>query len=155
MAALLAYLIGTNVLLRWASRHDPLHPIVRAALRILQVHGAALYVTPQTLIECGSVFTRPLDANGFGLSPAQAAAKLARLQRAFWLAPDTPAIYPEWQQLVTAGRVSGRQVYDARLVAVMRVHGLKHLLTVNGGDFTRYPGVVVVDPQTTGVSGNQ
>jgi predicted nucleic acid-binding protein len=31
----------------------------------------------------------------------------------------------------------GVQVHDARIVAVMNVHGVTHLLTLNGGDFSR------------------
>jgi hypothetical protein len=42
---------------------------------------------------------------------------------------------------------SPAQVHDARLVAVMRVHGLTHVLTFNPTDFTRYPGITVVRPQ--------
>jgi hypothetical protein len=42
--------------------------------------------------------------------------------------------------------VSGVQVHDARLAAVMRVHGVTHILTFNPGDFARY-GVTAVAPQ--------
>lgn len=31
-------------------------------------------------------------------------------------------------------------------MTAMRVHGLTHLLTFNGTDFTRYPGITVLDP---------
>jgi hypothetical protein len=43
--------------------------------------------------------------------------------------------------------VSGVQVHDARLAAVMRVHGLTHILTLNAADFARYPGIIAVHPQ--------
>jgi predicted nucleic acid-binding protein len=46
-----------------------------------------------------------------------------------------------------AANLSGVQVHDARLVAVMHVHGLTHLLTLNTVDFIRYPGITVVHPQ--------
>jgi predicted nucleic acid-binding protein len=65
----------------------------------------------------------------------------------FRLAPDTPDIYPTWRQIVASVGVSGVQVHDARLAAVMRVHGLSHILTLNPTDFARYPGVTVVHPQ--------
>jgi predicted nucleic acid-binding protein len=42
--------------------------------------------------------------------------------------------------------VSGRQVHDARLAAVMEVHGVTHILTFNTDDFRRYPGIISVDP---------
>ena len=46
--------------------------------------------------------------------------------------------------------VTGKQVHDARLVAVCHVHGVPRLLTFNVGHFLRLsaipPGVVVIDP---------
>jgi predicted nucleic acid-binding protein len=59
-----------------------------------------------------------------------------------------PAVYGEWRHLVVAAGVSGVQVHDAHLVAVMCVHSLTHILTFNTADFTRYPGITVVHPQT-------
>jgi hypothetical protein len=48
--------------------------------------------------------------------------------------------------------VVGKQVHDARLVAVCHAHGVSHLLTFNVGHFTRLaafgPGLVVLDPAT-------
>lgn len=45
----------------------------------------------------------------------------------------------------------GKQVHDARLVAVCHVHRVTHLLTFNIGHFARLaaapPGVVVLDPR--------
>jgi hypothetical protein len=42
--------------------------------------------------------------------------------------------------------VCGKKAHDTRLVAAMLVHGVKHILTFNVGDFARYPNVVVLDP---------
>jgi len=63
---------------------------------------------------------------------------------------DTPDIYPAWQAHVGALGVVGKQVHDARLVAVCHARGVSHLLTFNVAHFARLagfgPGVVVVDP---------
>ncbi len=63
---------------------------------------------------------------------------------------ETPDIYPAWKALVGALRVIGKQVHDARLVAVCHVHGVTHLLTFNVAHFVRMagfgPGLVVADP---------
>jgi predicted nucleic acid-binding protein len=40
----------------------------------------------------------------------------------------------------------GVKVYDARLVAVMNVHGMKSIFTYNTADFARYPHLAVLDP---------
>jgi hypothetical protein len=51
---------------------------------------------------------------------------------------------------VSALGVVGKQVHDARLVAVCHVHAVTHVLTFNVAHFARLagfgPGVVVVDP---------
>jgi len=48
--------------------------------------------------------------------------------------------------------VVGKQVHDARLVAVCHVHAVTHLLTFNVAHFRRLtafgPAVAVVDPAT-------
>jgi len=52
--------------------------------------------------------------------------------------------------LVLQQHVIGKQVHDARLVAVCHVHSINQLLTFNGSHFVRMagvgPGLVVVDP---------
>ena len=59
-------------------------------------------------------------------------------------------ILPAWKALVGQLGVIGKQVHDARLVAVCHVHGVTHLLTFNVAHFVRMagfgPGVIVVDP---------
>jgi hypothetical protein len=46
--------------------------------------------------------------------------------------------------------IIGKQVHDARLVAVCHVYAITHLLTFNIADFGRMaqfgPGLVIVDP---------
>jgi predicted nucleic acid-binding protein len=84
--------------------------------------------------------------NGLGLPVAQAATELARMLRLFPLLDDSPAIFPEWQRLVTAHAVLGKNGHDARLVAAMLVHGVTHLLTFNTADFTRFRTITALDP---------
>jgi predicted nucleic acid-binding protein len=42
--------------------------------------------------------------------------------------------------------VSGVRVHDARLAAVMNVHNVPHLLTLNPKDFDRFTGITPVHP---------
>ncbi|HMD86008.1 MAG TPA: hypothetical protein VKO18_15040 [Terriglobia bacterium] len=70
------------------------------------------------------------------------------------LHPDVPAIYPELRRLVVAHSVSGVRVHDARIVADMDVYGITNLLTFNGPDFTRYPGIHVVHPKDVAKAAN-
>ena len=50
--------------------------------------------------------------------------------------------------MVGAHACHGRVSYDARLVAAMRTHGITRLLTFNGADFVRFPGITILDPAT-------
>ncbi len=144
------YLVDTNVLLRFLHPTDPRYPIVRAAIRKLQANGHQLQATPQNFIEFWNVVTRPIDRNGFGLTPSEANSLLQIAERLFPLLPDSPKIYPEWRRLVVNMVVSGVQVHDARLVAAMYVYNITHILIFNPSDFIRYApeGIVAIDPNS-------
>lgn len=146
----MVYLVDTNVLLRFAERTHPLHLSARTAVRKLRRGGHQLRVASQNCIEFWNVATRPADKNGLGLTPADADRLLRLIERLFPRLSDVPAMYPEWRRLVVTFGVSGVQVHDARLIAVMKTNGVTHLLTFNADDFSRYTseGVVAVDPKT-------
>jgi len=144
----LTILVDTNVLLRWATRQDP----SVAATRALRRRGERLVISPQNAVEFWGVATRPGRSNGLGLAPGVALRLLGRIERRFPLEADTSAIYEEWRRLVAAHAVSGRQVHDARLAAVMRVHGIAQILTFNTADFARYPGITAIHPASVGTT---
>jgi predicted nucleic acid-binding protein len=139
-------LLDTNILLRLAQATHPMHATAQAAVSLLQGAGQTLHAVPQNVYEFWVVATRPVAANGLGLSTAEALAEVTRLTALFPLVPDTPAVYPEWLRLVGTYSVSGKNAHDARLVAAMAVHGVTHLLTFNTADFVRFPGITVLDP---------
>jgi predicted nucleic acid-binding protein len=114
----------------------------------LRLRGDALYLVPQILYEFWAVATRPAAVNGLGLPVAVVAAEMARFQSFFPLSFDTPAVFSEWERLVTTHQVVGKNAHDARLVAAMTVHGITHLLTFNTQDFARFMGITVLDPVT-------
>jgi predicted nucleic acid-binding protein len=64
------------------------------------------------------------------------------------LLPNNETVYREWRRVVVQHAVRGVQVHDARLVATMHVHGIKHILTFNVTDFSRYTEIAAVDPLT-------
>ncbi len=144
------YLIDTNILIRLANTADATHGVAAGSVAELHRRGELLHITPQNLVEFRSVATRPLAANGLGLSAAEAEAKATAFEAAFPLLPETPDIFPAWKALVEALGVVGKQVHDARLVAVCHAHKVSHLLTFDGSHFTRIgavpPRVVIVDP---------
>lgn len=143
----MAYLVDSNILLRWVQPTDPMNSVAKQAVKELLRQGETVYISPQNCVEFWSVATRPVAVNGLGRSPAEADAELQQLEQLFPLLPDLPTIHVEWRQLVVSAGVSGVKAHDARLVAVMRAHGITHLLTFNAPDFQRFPGITVVRPQ--------
>ena len=148
----MAYLLDTSILVRLANARDVHHAIAARAVLELHRRGEVLHVTPQAMVEFRNVATRPLAANGAGLSVVDAEAHAAAFEAKFPLLTETPGIYPAWKALVAALGVIGKLVHDARLVAVCHVHAVTHVLTFNVSHFTRLgafgPGVIVVDPAT-------
>lgn len=146
----MAYLIETNILVRLANVSDPDFAVADAAVAKLHQQGEMLRTAPQNLIEFRNVATRPVTANGLGLPPSFVEAKAAVFEAAFPILPETPDIYPAWKALVQAAGVVGKQVHDARLVAVCHVHAVTHVLTFNVRHFARFagyaPGLTVVSP---------
>lgn len=109
--------------------------------------GEELHVVAQNLIELWTVATRPAGENGLGMSARNAALELERIKAMFLFLPETPAIYPAWEALVSEHQVIGKPAHDARLVAAMQVHGITSILTFDRTGFSRYPGIEVVHPE--------
>jgi predicted nucleic acid-binding protein len=63
----------------------------------------------------------------------------------FTLLRDERGVFPLWRELVRQHEVKCKHAHDARLVAAMKRHGLKHLLTFNASDFRRYDGIELLD----------
>lgn len=139
-------LLDTNILLRWIQPEDPGFAVIDVATQRLERQGAEFCYTSQNLGEFWNSLTRPLNRNGYGLTPEEADLRAASLESRLRLLPDNPDVHYEWRRLLVAYRVSGVQVHDARLVASMHVHGVKTILTFNARDFARFTDIEALHP---------
>ena len=148
----MAYLLDTNILARLANTADVQHAAAVEAIRQLSREGEVMHLTPQILIEFRSVGTRSLANNGLGLTGAEVEQFTETFESRFVLLPDVPEIFTAWKMLVATHQIIGKQVHDARLLAVCQTHGVSHLLTFNTAHFSRFstaiPLVVAVSPLT-------
>lgn len=144
------YLVDTNVLLRFSQRTDMLNPLVRSVIEQLNKEKQSLFTTVQNCKEFWNVATRPTKYNGFGITNIEADKALNQVENIFTVIPGSQAIYKTWRSLVINHNVSGVQVHDAYLVAVMMVHGVERILTFNDQDFKRFEpaGIKVIHPQS-------
>ena len=146
----MAHLIDTSILGRLGNYSDPLHSVTIQAVTSLHRRKELLHITAQNIIEYRNMATRPIAVNGLGFSSKEADVDIKSFEAQFTLLHETPDIFPAWKNLVESAEVIGKQVHDARLVAVCHVYKITHLLTYNVAHFTRLaafnPGLIVVDP---------
>jgi len=140
------YLIDSNILIRWVQPEHPDFQAVRQAIQHLEDSEDTPCYTSQNIGEFWNVLTRPSDRNGYGLSPEGALIRTEMLEAKFSLLPDSIAVHTEWRKLLVSHNVSGIQVHDARLVAAMRIHRVKRILTFNTRDFVRFTDIEAIHP---------
>jgi predicted nucleic acid-binding protein len=134
----MSVLVDTNVLLRRTQPDHPNHAIAVESVAQLLSAGEPVYFTLQNISEFWNVATRPIASNGLGFSAALALRELEKMERFLTILPDSAAVYTEWKRLVVKHSVLGAKVHDAKLVALMNIHGIRRILTFNTDDFARY-----------------
>lgn len=143
----MSYLVDTNAILRFFDLTDSRNVEVVGALDVITEETEEVYVCAQVIIEYWAVATRPREANGMGLSIAEATEKLDKIGKLFPCLPEPPDVVRIWREVVGKHSVCGKQAHDARLMSLMLAHGVTRLLTLNPGDFARYQEITVVTPQ--------
>src|SRR6266851_4260861 len=146
--AIASWLVDTNILLRIARRSDPQYKSVDSALARLAEQGTTLHFTHQNIAELWNVMTRPVTSNGLGLSAAETDREVRAIEAGMILLADSALVYQEWRRIVAKHNVLGIRVHDARLAAVMYVHGVSRILTLNVGDFSRFEGLTALHPES-------
>ena len=139
-------LIDTNILLRTVQTTHSMHAVALSALHHFMLQGEPLFITVQNVAEFWNAATRPEKYNGLGLTISEARTSLARLENLFQLLTENQETYTVWKTLLFQRGISGVQAHDARLVAVMKVHGIGRILTFNTADFSRFPEIEALHP---------
>jgi predicted nucleic acid-binding protein len=143
----MSFLVDTNVLLRLADENSAEHTTAKAALERLLGADETVFIGTQVLVEFWAVATRPEDVNGLGWAVGAAAEAVADLRRQFPMLLETPDVVDCWYDLASRCQVSGKQVHDARLAALVIGHRVGRLLTFNTADFPPGWGVDAVHPE--------
>ena len=140
--------VDTNILV-YAHREDsPFH--AAAARRVADLaEGSAPWGIPWP---CLHEFLAIVTHTRIYDPPTPSAAALDQVDA--WLeAPslvllaETEQYWTELRSLVTAGRVTGARIHDARIAALCRQHGVRQLCSADR-DFSRFPDLVVLNPLT-------
>ena len=138
--------IDTNILVYVHREDTPWHQRAYARLSALAEGRAAWAIPWPCLHEFLAIVTHPQVYN----PPSPLETALAQVEA--WLeAPglvllaETASYWPELRAALTAGRIGGPQVHDARIAALCAFHGVGELWTADR-DFGRFPGLKVRNP---------
>ncbi len=145
----MAYLLDTGVLLRLVDLGDKHHSTVRHAVRLLGDRNESVFIATQNMAEFYNVATRPVTHNGLGLSSIETIELLEDdIEPICGIVAESAPVYGEVKRLVAKYAVAGKQVHDARLVALMLVWQIENVLTLNDRHFRRFEpeGITVVTP---------
>jgi hypothetical protein len=77
------YLVDSNVLLRWVKPDHSDYPLIISAIDMLLRQDVVLCYAPQNVAEFWNTCTRPVDRNGYGLSPQMRTARQSFLKGSF------------------------------------------------------------------------
>jgi len=147
----MAFLLDTGILLRLINVNDPLHADVEQAIDTLIGRQDELLITTQNIAEFWNVATRPVANNGLALSPAVVAKSYEdTIEPLCGVLVETDTLPDRFRNLLLRYDVVGKQVHDARLVAMMITWQVNSLLTLNERNFLRYQpeGITVVTPSS-------
>lgn len=130
-------LLDTNVLLAATDEGRAEH---RAALMIVNEWAGevTLCTSGQILREYLAVATRPVERNGLGLKPADAASNVRAIRERTALLAEDARVADRLLMLLADVECGGKQVHDANVVATMLAHGVGTVVTMNVEDFVRF-----------------
>jgi hypothetical protein len=86
------YLVDSNVLLRWVKPDHRDYPAIVSATDAILRHDGVLCYTSQNVGEFWNACTRPLDRNGYGLSPQETDRLAKFFEEKLSLLPDSLAV---------------------------------------------------------------
>ena len=127
--------IDTNVLLCATDRSRPHHDEARSLLRVAREAGYSLALSGQIIREYLVVATRPVQANGLGMSAVESLHNVRIFTPRALLCAETETVSARLRSLIATHALSGKRIHDANVVATMVAHEIHWLITENRDDF--------------------
>jgi hypothetical protein len=115
---------------------------------IMPLVGVHLVTIGQILREYLVVATRPIRGNGLGLPSGQAVGNVATFRSRMHILPETSEVHDELATLVAYHSLRGKRIHDANVVAAVRYHRVKCIVTGNLADYSGLSDVPVLPPTT-------
>ena len=94
------YLLDSNILLRWVKPDHNDYPLVVSSIDVILRRDGELCYTSRNVGEFWNTCTRPLDRNGYALSPRETDRRAKLFEEKLRLLPDSLAVHAEWRKLL-------------------------------------------------------
>lgn len=137
--------VDTNILIYATDPHSPFQPLAAAALGRMRDQAILLVVSPQVLREYLAVASRPATVGG-GVALNDILDNIDTFRNILYIVDDGAAVLNQLLLLIRQTPIASRRVHDANIVATMRAHGLRRLLTHNTRDFAPYADLIEIVP---------
>lgn len=138
--------VDTNVLVYAHRRDSEWHEPAARRVRELAESGRAWAIPWHCLHEFLAIVTHPRIFR----PPSEREEAIAQVEA--WLEADSLTLlaetgrhWPDLRDVLRSARVAGPRIYDARIAALCRQHGIERLWSADR-DFSRFAGVRVVNP---------
>jgi predicted nucleic acid-binding protein len=129
------FFIDTNVLLTATDDTRKYHLEVKKLFKSVIQAGFHLAFCRQVIREYLVVATRPVDVNGFGLRSGDAVHNIMEFQKLVVTYDEKKTTAESLKHLVVKYQLKGKRIHDANIVATMKTHGIRYLMTDNSADF--------------------
>ena len=133
--------VDTNVLLTATDVLRPSHLQAKRIFSKASQQGFHLALSGQILREYLAVATRPVEANGLGLTVPDAVANVEQFLGFANLFEETEEVALRLRELAKELDVRGPRIHDANIVATMLIHRIPVLVTQNSSDFIGFGGI--------------
>jgi len=134
------FLVDTNVLLEATDERRQHHKDARTLVETVN----PLVLPAQVIREYLAVATRPIPANGLGMSMADALENVRQFRILIRLLPEEKPILPTFLKLIETVPCAGKRIHDAHLVATAMVHRVRTVVSLNGDDLAPFAREVAV-----------
>lgn len=135
--------LDTNILVAALDRARPGHD---AAVQLLNFDERQVAIGDQSVREFLAAATRPISANGLGMSTVAAVAAFEHLADGVEIRYASSGSTRRLVELIRLGGAAGKQVHDANLVAVALEHGAAAIVTDNQRHFARFADLIRIEP---------
>jgi predicted nucleic acid-binding protein len=140
MATAEAFLVDTNVLLEATDERRRHHEAARALVE----SPNPLVFPAQVIREYLAVATRPISANGLGMSTTDALENIRQFRIYIRLLSEEKPILPAFLKLIETVPCRGKRIHDAHLVATTMVHRIRTIVSLNADDLAPFAGAVAI-----------